>query len=81
MYLTLPLPTSLTRSMTVSVFYGDRTPYTVTVPKDGSLGDLSNAIGAACGLKDDESLLLADVIYNFVESFWLSLAFHVKRLN
>ncbi|CAN6882492.1 unnamed protein product [Brassica oleracea] len=65
MYLTLPLPTSRTRSMTVAVFYGDSdrllTPYTVTVPKDGSLRDLSNAVGAACGLKDDESLLFADV--------------------
>ncbi|KAF3610754.1 hypothetical protein DY000_02048760 [Brassica cretica] len=78
MYLTLPLPTSLTRSMTVSVFYGDRTPYTVTVPKDGSLGDLSNAIGAACGLKDDESLLLADVyahkVYKYLETPLLSLS-------
>lgn len=66
MYLTLELPTSHTRSMTVSVFYGDgnrfRTAYTVTVPKDGSLGDLSNALAAACGLKEDESLLFADVI-------------------
>ncbi|CAN7045230.1 unnamed protein product [Brassica oleracea var. botrytis] len=65
MYLTLPLPTSRTRSMTVAVFYGDSdrllTPYTVTVPKDGSLRDLSSAVGAACGLKDDESLLFADV--------------------
>ncbi|CAH8337343.1 unnamed protein product [Eruca vesicaria subsp. sativa] len=76
MYLTLPLPTSLTRSMTVSVFYGEdnrfSTPYTVTVPKDGSLGDLSNALGAACGLKDDESLLLADVyahkVFKYLES-------------
>ncbi|XP_048594978.1 putative ubiquitin carboxyl-terminal hydrolase 11 isoform X1 [Brassica napus] len=65
MYLTLPLPTSRTRSMTVAVFYGDSnrllTPYTVTVPRDGSLRDLSSALGAACGLKDDESLLFADV--------------------
>ncbi|XP_018434167.1 putative ubiquitin carboxyl-terminal hydrolase 11 [Raphanus sativus] len=65
MYLTLPLPTSRTRSMTVSVFNGDSnpllTPYTVTVPKDGSLRDLDSAVGAACGLKDDESLLFADV--------------------
>ncbi|KAL0700339.1 hypothetical protein Bca4012_056461 [Brassica carinata] len=82
MYLTLPLPTSLTRTMTVSVFYGDgnrfRTPYTVTVPKDGSLGDLSNALGAACGLKSDESLLLADVyahkIFKYLETPLLSLS-------
>ncbi|KAF8082389.1 hypothetical protein N665_0829s0006 [Sinapis alba] len=65
MYLTLPLPTSRTRSMTVSVLYGDSnrllTQYTVTVPKDGSLRDLSSAVGAACSLNDDESLLFADV--------------------
>ncbi|KAG2270226.1 hypothetical protein Bca52824_064781 [Brassica carinata] len=59
MYLTLPLPTSRTRSMTVAVFYGD-------IPKDGSLRDLSNAVGAACGLKDDESLLFADTTIVFV---------------
>ncbi|KAF8116373.1 hypothetical protein N665_0019s0051 [Sinapis alba] len=76
MYLTLPLSTSLTRSMTVSVFYGDgsrfSTSYPVTVPKDGSLRDLSNALGASCGLKDDESLLLADVyahkVFKYLET-------------
>ncbi|KAL0696074.1 hypothetical protein Bca4012_063254 [Brassica carinata] len=76
MYLTLPLPTSRTRSMTVSVLYGDTnrllTPYTVTVPKDGSLRDLSNAVGAACGLNDDESLLFADVfshkVFKYLDS-------------
>ncbi|ESQ33499.1 hypothetical protein EUTSA_v10006750mg [Eutrema salsugineum] len=65
MYLTLPLPSSRTRSMTVAVFYGDGShlsvPYTVTVPKDGSCRDLSNAVGAACGLNNDEFLLLAEV--------------------
>ncbi|CAH2035036.1 unnamed protein product [Thlaspi arvense] len=65
MYLTLPLPSSRTRSMTVAVFYGDGShlsvPYTVTVPKDGSCRDLSNALATACGLNNDESLLLAEV--------------------
>ncbi|CAN8314025.1 unnamed protein product [Cochlearia groenlandica] len=65
MYLSLPLPSSRTRSMTVAVFYGDGsslwTPYTVTVPKDGSCRDLSNAIATACCLNNDESLLLAEV--------------------
>ncbi|KAJ0235547.1 Peptidase C19 [Hirschfeldia incana] len=82
MYLSLPLETSLTRSMTVSVFYGDGnrspTPYTVLVPKKGSLGDLSNALGAACGLKDDESLLFADVyahkVYKYLEISMLPLS-------
>lgn len=66
MYLTLPLPSTRTRSMTVAVFYGDGsrlwTPYTVTVPKDGSCRDLRNALGTACCLNNDESLLLAEVI-------------------
>ncbi|KAG7599055.1 Peptidase C19 ubiquitin carboxyl-terminal hydrolase [Arabidopsis suecica] len=65
MYLSLPLPSSRTRSMTVTVFYGDGShlpmPYTVTVPKDGSCRDLSNALGTACCLNNDESLLLAEV--------------------
>ncbi|AEE31532.1 ubiquitin-specific protease 11 [Arabidopsis thaliana] len=65
MYLSLPLPSSRTRSMTVTVFYGDGShlpmPYTVTVPKDGSCRDLSNALGTACCLDNDESLLLAEV--------------------
>ncbi|XP_018492840.2 putative ubiquitin carboxyl-terminal hydrolase 11 [Raphanus sativus] len=82
MYLTLELPTSHTRSMTVSVFYGEgnrfRTPYTVTVPKDGSLGDLSNALAAACRLKEDESLLFADVyvhkVYKYLGNPLLSLS-------
>ena len=82
MYLTLPLPTSRTRSMTVAVFYGDSdrllTPYTVTVPKDGSLRDLSNAVGAACGLKDDESLLFADVMI-FHDPFTLCLTCKNKK--
>jgi len=66
MYLSLPLPSSRTRSMTVTVFYGDGShlpmPYTVTVPKDGSCRDLSNTLGTACCLDNDESLLLAEVI-------------------
>ncbi|VVB11856.1 unnamed protein product [Arabis nemorensis] len=65
MYLSLPLPSTRTRSMTVAVFYGDEsrlwTPYTVTVLKDGSCRDLTNALGTACCLNNDESLVLAEV--------------------
>lgn len=65
MYLTLPLPTMVTRTMTVTVFYGDGSrlpmPYTVTVPKDGSCKDLILALGRACCLRSDESLVLAEV--------------------
>ncbi|CAH8272862.1 unnamed protein product [Arabidopsis lyrata] len=65
MYLSVPLPSTLTRSMTVTVFYCDGSrlpmPYTVTVPKHGSIRDLITALGTACCLADDESLLLAEV--------------------
>ncbi|ESQ38494.1 hypothetical protein EUTSA_v10028406mg [Eutrema salsugineum] len=65
MYLSLPLPSKLTRPITVTVFYCDGSrlpmPYTVTVPKHGSCRDLITALGTACCLTDDESLLLAEV--------------------
>ncbi|KAI4372132.1 hypothetical protein MLD38_010403 [Melastoma candidum] len=65
MYLTLPLPSSVSRTMTVTVFYVDGSgrpmPYTVTVPKHGRSQDLIHALGIACGLRTDEGLLLAEV--------------------
>ncbi|AEE82901.1 ubiquitin-specific protease 10 [Arabidopsis thaliana] len=65
MYLSVPLPSTLTRSMTVTVFYCDGShlpmPYTVIVPKNGSIRDLITALGTACLLAEDESLLLAEV--------------------
>ncbi|GAB4858108.1 ubiquitin-specific protease ubp10 [Ancistrocladus abbreviatus] len=75
MYLTLPLPSTITRSMTITVFYCDGSrlpmPYTVTVPKHGCCRDLSQALGSACCLRTDESLLLAEVyehkIYRYLE--------------
>jgi ubiquitin carboxyl-terminal hydrolase 4/11/15 len=36
-------------------------PYTVIVPKQGSIRDLITALGTACCLAEDESLLLAEV--------------------
>lgn len=36
-------------------------PYTVTVLKHGCCRDLCQALGAACCLKSDEMLLLAEV--------------------
>lgn len=65
MYLTLPIPSSVNRTMTVMVFYGDGNglpmPYTVTVPKHGNCRDLIQALGTACCLRNDEGLLLAEV--------------------
>lgn len=66
MYLSLPLPSTATRAMTVTVFYGDGSglpmPYTVTVLKHGACKDLCLALASACCLKDDECLLLAEVV-------------------
>ncbi|XP_020679067.1 ubiquitin carboxyl-terminal hydrolase 8-like isoform X2 [Dendrobium catenatum] len=65
MYLSLPLPSSTTRPMTVTVFSGDGSAqpssYTVNVPKDGRCKDLIHALSNACSLKNDEVLLVAEV--------------------
>ncbi|XP_010436897.1 PREDICTED: ubiquitin carboxyl-terminal hydrolase 10-like isoform X2 [Camelina sativa] len=82
MYLSVPLPSTLTRPMTVTVFYCDGSrlpmPYTVTVPKHGSCRDLITALGTACCLADDEVLLLAEVydhkIFRYFENHLESLS-------
>lgn len=65
MYLSLPLPSMVTRSMTITVLYGDGSslpmPFTVNVLKQGSCKDLIQALNIACGLHSDEYLLLAEV--------------------
>ncbi|XP_058770669.1 ubiquitin carboxyl-terminal hydrolase 9-like [Vicia villosa] len=76
MYLSLPLPSTVTRTMTVTVFYCDGSglpmPYTVNVLKHGCCRDLCQALGTACCLKSDEMLLLAEVyehkIYRYLEN-------------
>ncbi|VAH15520.1 unnamed protein product [Triticum turgidum subsp. durum] len=65
MYLSLPLPSTVTRMMTVTVFSGTGDslpmPYTVTVPKNGVCRDLCKALSDACCLKESETLLLGEV--------------------
>lgn len=65
MYLSLPLPSTVTRPVTVTVFYGDGNglpmPYTVTLLKQGCCKDLIEALSTACCLNSDEILLLAEV--------------------
>ncbi|RAL53471.1 hypothetical protein DM860_007143 [Cuscuta australis] len=76
MYLSLPLPSTVTRIITVTVFYGDGgglpMPYTVTVPKHGCHKDLLQALGTECCLQSDEYLLLAEVyqhrIFRYLEN-------------
>jgi hypothetical protein len=68
MYLSLPLPstTSTTRTMTVTVFSTDGTsgpcPYTVNVTQSGYTKTLIDALSNACSLRDDERLLVAEVL-------------------
>ncbi|XP_020575146.1 ubiquitin carboxyl-terminal hydrolase 9-like [Phalaenopsis equestris] len=66
MYLSLPLPSTLTRSMNVTVFSGDGSalpmPFTVTVPKNGCCRDLVRALSIACCLESSEALLVAEVL-------------------
>jgi ubiquitin carboxyl-terminal hydrolase 4/11/15 len=64
MYLSLPLPSTVIRTMSVTVFYCDGSglpmPYTVNVLKHGCCRDLGQALGTACCMKSDEMLLLAE---------------------
>lgn len=67
MYLTLPLPSTTMRSMTLTVIGTDGTTLpaslTITVPKDGMLKDLLKALSTACSLRNDETLVVAEVYY------------------
>ncbi|XVE75847.1 hypothetical protein DITRI_Ditri12bG0124200 [Diplodiscus trichospermus] len=68
MYLTLPLPSTTMRTMTLTVISTNGimlpTPFTVTVPNCGRLKDLIDALSAACSLANDETLLVAEVYKN-----------------
>ncbi|KAK9755819.1 hypothetical protein RND81_01G053300 [Saponaria officinalis] len=67
MYLSLPLPSTTMRTMTLTVMHTDGstspTVVTVTVPKYGKSEDLIQALATACSLSVDETLLVAE-IYN-----------------
>lgn len=70
MYLSLPVPSTAKRAMTVTVFStdGSREPcsYDVSVPKFGTLSDLVQALSIACLLGDDEVLLVTEVYNNCI---------------
>ncbi|CAN0847659.1 Ubiquitin carboxyl-terminal hydrolase 8 [Linum grandiflorum] len=74
MYLSLPLPSTTMRTMTLTVLGADGTcmpsPVTVTVPNGGQLKDLTDALSRACSLRSDETLLLAEIYRNKVFSFF-----------
>ncbi|XVF47045.1 hypothetical protein PTKIN_Ptkin03bG0077700 [Pterospermum kingtungense] len=68
MYLSLPLPSTTLRTMTVTVICTDGTsqpsPFTITVPKSGKLEDLIQALSVACSSGADETLLVAEIYNN-----------------
>ncbi|KAL4341711.1 hypothetical protein GQ457_08G001600 [Hibiscus cannabinus] len=68
MYLSLPLPSTTLRTMTVTVISTDGTsqpsPITVTVTKCGKFEDLIQALSAASSLGADETLLVAEIYNN-----------------
>lgn len=68
MYLSLPLPSTTMRTMTLTVISSNGTalpiPYTITVPKSGKFDDLIRALSVACSLGADETLLVAEIYNN-----------------
>ncbi|WOL10894.1 ubiquitin carboxyl-terminal hydrolase 8-like isoform X1 [Canna indica] len=72
-YLSLPLPSTTIRTMTITVFSTDGftkpSSYTVNVPKSGNCNDLIQALSIACSLRQDETLLVAEVYFNLVIRF------------
>ncbi|CAL9102321.1 unnamed protein product [Musa textilis] len=83
MYLSLPLPSTNMTRMTITVFStnGTKEPsaFSINVPKFGKLKDIIQALSIACSLRDDETLLIAQVfadhIVSFLEEPLLSISF------
>ncbi|THU50526.1 hypothetical protein C4D60_Mb06t21150 [Musa balbisiana] len=73
MYLSLPLQSASSRTMTVVVFTSDGsalpTTCTVSVPKQGRCRDLIQALSNACSLKNGEKLLLAEIHGHMIHQF------------
>ncbi|XP_020238410.1 ubiquitin carboxyl-terminal hydrolase 8 isoform X2 [Cajanus cajan] len=75
MYLSLPLPSTTMRTMTITVVSGSGdemsqlSPYTISVPKNGRFEDLTRALSTACSLGADETLLVAEVYNNCIIRF------------
>ncbi|XP_028789871.1 ubiquitin carboxyl-terminal hydrolase 8 [Neltuma alba] len=68
MHLSLPLPSTTMRTITLTVLSTDGSAlpsaFTITLPKSGLLKDLIKALGDACSLRDDETLLIAEIYRN-----------------
>lgn len=69
MYLSLPLPSTTVRMMTLTVVNTDGnakpSPFTITVPKYGKFEDLIRALSIACALGVNETLLVAEVYFSY----------------
>ncbi|KAL3642785.1 hypothetical protein CASFOL_013600 [Castilleja foliolosa] len=74
MYLSLPIPSSTGRRMTLTIFNTDGTtlpsPVTIRVPVKSTSKDLVEALGIACSLRDDETLLITEVHSNEIVKFY-----------
>ncbi|XP_062112375.1 ubiquitin carboxyl-terminal hydrolase 8-like isoform X2 [Humulus lupulus] len=73
MSLSLPLPSTTMRNLTLTVLSTDGTTlpstFTVTVPIRGTFKDLIHSLSIACSLQDDETLLVAEIYKNRVFRF------------
>ncbi|XP_034223617.1 ubiquitin carboxyl-terminal hydrolase 5 isoform X2 [Prunus dulcis] len=73
MYLSLPLQSTTTRTMTVTVFTCDGSALpsacTVTVPKQGRCRDLIQMLSNASSVKHSEKLLLVEIQHHMVQRF------------
>ncbi|CAH1452970.1 unnamed protein product [Lactuca virosa] len=82
MYLSLPLQSTTTRTMSVTVFSCDGsavpTTVTVTVPNQGCCRDLIQALSISCSLKNSEKVFLVEIwnhlIHRFLEDPLMSLS-------
>nr|GEX29515.1 ubiquitin carboxyl-terminal hydrolase 8 [Tanacetum cinerariifolium] len=73
MYLSLPLPSTSMRTMTLTILPTDGSAQpssvTVTVPKQGNFEDLLRALGPTCSLGSNETLIVAEVYNNHIIRF------------
>ncbi|XP_068302642.1 ubiquitin carboxyl-terminal hydrolase 5 isoform X2 [Pyrus communis] len=73
MYLSLPLQSTTTRTMTVTVFSCDGSALpstcTVTVPKQGRCRDLIQVLSNASSVKHGEKLLLVEIRNHMIQRF------------
>ncbi|KAJ3671901.1 hypothetical protein LUZ60_007980 [Juncus effusus] len=73
MYLSLPIQSASSRSITVLLFSNTSSPapVTVNVPKQGRVRDLVNALSSSGSVKTGERILLAEIrghsVYQFLE--------------